>query len=529
MSSIDIPPNIYKNKNRWVVKKSINGKKKYYKSFANLFDAIEYRNMMAESNWTKPALSIRERFEVNQRDYYIRISLDSSHRWYKVKKKGGGYLDRTKNIYEALYYRDLYSESDLEVIPKIEDCDLVTNNPYLVTGLKYPLPERLVLDESLPKRGRGKISKKSVSSYSVYLGRKHICSCRTYEQAFYVKQEMNKVDWNIDELQRILYEYPVYYTWLLQFYIYLSRDSRNGSWLVTIPKDKSDDGKLQHIRYSKLEDALWERDFLVENDWDYELLVTNIDDRLNPYYDMDLPPYPERKIRNISPRKSHDKELLELAEILREEPDITVEDWARRIGTVGATLRNWFKQYGTNTKEFKKVVLEGKNPCEVFKQEDIIYTPDLSKSLPGNFSGYVHYVKDRKSKYIVNRKDIYYGAYSTRKIAEKVVKELEKVNWDKSKLDEIKKKLGICKSIHEFMYLYKSRPTSTTWQIRKKMNGKNVGFGTYEDIELAKIARDILVSIDFKCNDVNRLREFSERVLFLKNLYYSNMFGGIRL
>ena len=530
MGFVNLPPNVYPSRKRWVVRKSVNGQM-YYKSFDNVFDAIKHRNEMEKCNWSIPDLSEDEILALKQKDYYIRVCLDYSHRWYKIKKKGGGCLDKTKDIYEALYYRDLYSESDLDVseIPKIEDCDLVTGNPYLTDGLKVPLPDRLILDTSVSKRGRGKIVKKSVSSYSVYLGRKHVCSCRTYEQAFYLKQEMNKIDWNLDELQRILDDYPIYYTWLLRFYMYVTWDSRQKNWLVSIPKDKSDDGKLQHIRFSKIEDALYERDFLVEHDWDYDLLVELINDFENPYYDMELPPYPERKIRNISPRKSHDKEFLQLAEILREEPNITVEDWASRIGTTGQTLRNWFREYETTTPEFKKVVLEGKNPCDVFKQKELIYTPDLSKSKSSNFRNYVHYASKRKSKWIVSRNDVYYGCYSTKEVADEVVKELEKVDWDKSELDNIKERLGIRKHIHDMMYIYKTKKHLNSWQIRKKKKGRNIGYGVYRDIEFAKLIRDILVGINFKCDDLDKLRRFGEWVVYSKGLYYGNMFGGVRL
>lgn len=534
MSIVKLPKNIYKVKDRdsWVVKKSINGKNKYFRSFNNLNDAINYRNHMEKVGWIDDKDSEELEYLKKQKEYFIRVSLDGTRRKYRVRHVNYGDMDKTPDLCEALYYRDLYSTSDLKLseIPKICDCDLVTGNPYL-NGLEFEIPERLFPTKKVSKRGKGKIVKKSKSSYSIYCGHKHYCSCRTYEQAYFVRRELVKVKWNEEELPRIFDEYPVFYTELLHFYIYLSKDSHNKNhWLLTIPKDKSDDGKLQHIRYSRLEDALFERDFMLEHNWDYDLLVELIDDNKNPYYEMELPPYPERKIRNITPRRSHDDDFLVLADIIRGNPKITVKELAKSIGIVSATLRNWFKQYGTNTKEFYKVCLEGKNPLDYFKQEELVYTPDLSKSVPSHYSGYVHYVPKRKSKFIINYHDVYYGCYPTRELADKVVEELVKVDWDKSQLNSIRKKLNFNpRYTNEMIYLYKSHKSSNSYQIRKKVKGENRGFGTYKDIELAMIIRDILISIDFDCNDLDRLKRFGVYVLKSKRNYYCNMFGGVRL
>lgn len=516
---------MYKNREKWIVRKWIKGKSKQYGSFNTLEEAIHYRNYLERNNWVEPELT-KEKLNRLQKKYYVRVQRDSTHRYFRIKHIKGKIIGRTYDLCEALYFRDLYSEAHLNDIPNIYECDLRKDNPYLQNGLKYPIPDRLKLTEKPSKRGLGKISKKSISSYSVHIGKKHICSCRTYEQAWYVRREMVKCDWNVDELTRILDEYPIFYTDLLHFYIYISLEKATGSWLLTIPKNKSDDGNLQHIRYSKLEDALFERDFLMKYGWNYDLLVELIDDTDNKYYNMELPPYPERKIRNIRPRENHDEDLLKLAEVVKENPNILVKDWAKSINITDATLRIWLKQYNTNTSEFRKIVLEGKNPLDYFQQEKLIYQPDLSKSLPANYSGYVHYKPERKSKYIVSKNDIYYGAYKTREIADAVVKELIKVDWNKDCLDSIKKKLNIRNWTNEEMYIYRNRKNSGTWRIRKKLKGKNVNFGGYETLELAVIVRDILINNDFKCEDLEELKQFGEYVLYNKRLYYSNMFGG---
>ena len=61
---------------------------------------------------------------------------------------------------------------------------------------------------------------------------------------------------------------------------------------INIPKSYlEDDVTFETIPgYSHVEDALYERDWLVANDWDYEALVYSIDDKNNPYGDMEIPP-----------------------------------------------------------------------------------------------------------------------------------------------------------------------------------------------------------------------------------------------
>jgi hypothetical protein len=63
-----------------------------------------------------------------------------------------------------------------------------------------------------------------------------------------------------------------------------------------------------------------------------------------------------------------------------------------------------------------------------------------------------HYYYDRwhdtfviVKRYYINKKDVvvYYGRYKREDTAKEVVEELKKVDWDKTKLQEIKKKLGL--------------------------------------------------------------------------------------
>ena len=56
--------------------------------------------------------------------------------------------------------------------------------------------------------------------------------------------------------------------------------------------------------YSCVEDALFDRDRLIECDWDYEVFIETVDDaKPNPYYYQVLPPFPESWNRKKSGRK----------------------------------------------------------------------------------------------------------------------------------------------------------------------------------------------------------------------------------
>ena len=53
--------------------------------------------------------------------------------------------------------------------------DLKQDNPYLIDGLKYPLPERLTPTKK-SNYGKGTISKKGKASYHIYHGGKKVIS-----------------------------------------------------------------------------------------------------------------------------------------------------------------------------------------------------------------------------------------------------------------------------------------------------------------------------------------------------------------
>ena len=293
MKRTSVHKHISKTGNTYSIDKSINNKVIHFKSCKTLDEAIKYRDRLIANNWQPLPETDEEKLERNIKEYYKRIQINSRKTGYAIRNDKDEYLSHAKTIEEALYYRDLYRSYEKGTTPSSNDLDLKTDNPYIRDGLKYPLPERLVLPERDSEYGKGTIVKKGETSFHVHHGsranggKSYVCACPTIEMAEYVKAEMNKVDWDMDELQRIIDDYPRYYTWLLFFYQYIHKTDK-GKYEILIPKEYLDEGKTLELIgvYNQIEDALFERDFLVENNWDYEALVYSINDEENHYYDM---------------------------------------------------------------------------------------------------------------------------------------------------------------------------------------------------------------------------------------------------
>ena len=502
---------VHKANNRWVVQKHINGKLKSFKSFKKLNDAIDYRNRLIENNWKEPPKTKDEIEAEQSKEYYKHIMLNRFKRSYRIlNKHQSQYMGTVKNIEEALYYRDLYSDCPLPV-PKPQEVDLITDNPYLIEGLRYPLPERFVKENNYTKYGKGSIQQRSKTSFRVMHNQTRFATCRTYEQAYYVRQELQKCNWDKNQVGKILADYPKWYTWLMEFYRYVIRNPYSEGYILSYPREYTKDKKLERISYRNLEDALFERDFLVENDWDYEALVYNINDSENPYYDMELPPYPQRKIRNVSERKTFTEELNNLKDIILQGVE-NQEAAARILDITPVTIRNWLNKYNTNWTDFKILVLSGEDIWTVLELEKKYYIPDLSPSMPSNYTGYVHKNQSKRSPYCVCRKGEYYGSYQDKKTARKVVNELKKVDWDKSQLKSIQKKVGYKQFLNTKRWVYKNT-NSNTWTIRKKdKNRRMINYGCYKDKKVAERVRDLLLENNWDKSRLDEFRKIAENM-----------------
>ena len=470
------------------------------------------------------------------RQYYQRIYLDTSQTCYIINRKGGTYLGTAKTLEEALYYRDLYSESTEKNVPKPQVLDLKTNNPYLINGLKYSIPKRLQTPPDYkPYTPKGSIYQRTKSCYTLYYSKTYLCTCRTYEQAYYVLGELRKHNWDKNRLPEIFDSYPEWYTSLMELYRYITIDQQyknknSKKYVLNIPREYLAEGKtLDTIRgYTNIEDALFERDFLEQHEWDYELLVEQINDLENPYYDMDLPPYPERKIRNLRKRKTHAKEIRQMQEIILENPDIQQKELSEKLNTSGMNIRNWLRNYNTNWLDFKTLILAGDDPLEKLELKRIIYKPDLSPSMPKNFKGYIHKNKaSKKYPYIIVHKKKSYGYYPDRKIALKVVKDLIACNWDHSQLKKIQRSHGYIAVHGSKNLIYKDR---NTYRVRKTLpDGRLGNYGCYPCQRLAEIVRDLLKKENWNKKLLPSIKEFAKYIYKSENEYYNNMFSGVRL
>ena len=531
--------NIYKQGKRYRVEKTIKGEHKVYKSFTNLSEAIKYRDCLEKNNWEPLPLSPEEEYQENLKHYYRKIYCKKVGNKYEVNNDNGEYMGYCNTIEEALYYRDKYNHLPRSEVPKPASLDLITDNPYLINGLEYPVPEKLKPNK--PKIGYGSIVKKGENSYHIHHGggkrgaKTYVCACRTYEQAWYVKNEMNKVNWDNTQLQRILDNYPVWYTELMELYRYINLDytykNRTGElrYKVNVPrKYLPDDKLLDHFTgYANVEDALWERDFLVAHDWNYDLLVECIDDTVNPYYSRDLPPYPQRKILNLRERNYHEKELTRVYELLQENPEYSQTEICEQLGIVDVTLRNWLRKYWNSSyNEFVNISLTGENPINVLEKQKHIYQPDLSRPKPPNFNGYICYDnRNCKSPYFIRKDNILYGYYQTREMAEQVVKKLIACNWDKNKLPGIRESVGYVSTKKNRGNIYPHKK-SGGWVVRKEINGERRNYGYYKDYEIATAVRDLLKINNWDENLYPYLRELAENVVPVLTRLKNNMFHG---
>ena len=534
MKRTSIHKHIYKVGNKYSIDKSINNERIHFKTCDTLHEAIIIRDKLKKNGWEPLPEDETEKQERLIKEYYLKIGRHGNR--YHVRNNHDEYIGTTKIIEEALYFRDLYRTYPKNKVPRMNTVDLVSDNPYYQNGLEYPLPERLKLPPDNSMYGKGSIIKKGDTSFHVHHGKKpsYICACPTMEMALYVRDEMNKVDWDKSELQRILDDYPKYYTKLLFFYQYINKhrvwnqqtkDKKvYDGWEITIPNEFLEKEKsLEKIGvYRNIEDALFERDFLVEHDWDYNLLVETINDEENPYYDMTLPPYPTRKIRNISKRNYREKELTEIMKLIQEDPSLSQRDIADKLSIADVTIRNWLKRlYNTDYLEFKRLVLDGVNPLEVLKKQEQIIQPDLSTAKPNNYTGYVHHMKN--GNYNVSKGGEYYGTYKDEGLARKIAKDMAKVDWDKSKLKAIQKKHGYTSPVMSKRWVYKQ---GRKWAVRRKdKNRKMLTYGVWYDKRIAIIARDMYVEYGFNFDNQNWINNMAEWIVEMLDLLPSTMFG----
>ena len=503
--------NIYKNnQGKYYIEKVQNKKRTVYGTYDTFQEALEARDELIRNGWVQ---SETIQAKQKQKQYYQNVYLNTRH--YTIHKKDNFY-GSTDTIEKALYYRDICKQHNWKYNKKPAELDLITNNPYLNDGLKYPVPERLELPVEKPK-DKGYITRHSAQSNQVRLGHTYYGAYPTYEMAWYVLQKLRECDWDKEQLEKIVEEYPVWYTWLMNFWKFIIRDG--DAWLVSLTPTNTGYEKLERIRFRKVEDALWERDLLIKYDFNEELLVECADDEKNPYYDMSLPPYPERKVRNLSERKDRTDLFNALFTLIQEEPELSQEEYCKLVSTTSASLRNVLRnEFDSDWAEFKTICESGENPNDVLVQKPKIYMPDLEIKYEN--TNYVSYHKREKSPYLiyhrnkVTQQSEYFGAYPTRELADKISNDLQKVGWDKSKLKAIQAKYGWKSVVNSKRWVYSkeytSKKTGETYVSHYYVRKKNIGyFGTYKDKRVAELVRDLLILVDWNKDFLQTIREFS--------------------
>lgn len=509
---------IYKLGNRYHIRKSLNGETEYFGSYDTFDEARKIRDKLMSNDWNKECIQdiLDEKNKV--KTYYQHIR--KNNRYYAIDGPDKTYQGQVKTIEEALYYRDIIFENNItDARPK--DYDLITDNPYLKYGVEVPLPERLILNFKPTDYGTGYIMEKGPQSYHVWYGSTYYYACPTYEMAYYVKQELNKCNWDKGQLDRIVDDYPVWYTWLMNFWKFIIPEG--DSWLVSLTPRNTGYDCLERIRFRRVEDALWERDLLVKYGFDEELVCECADDEKNPYYDMTIPPYPQRKVRRIKDREPRTELFDTLFTLIQEEPNLSQEEYCERAGMTSANFRTLLRnEYDTDWAEFKTLCESGEHPNDVLEQKPLIYKPDLTLHRTGT---HIAHYNRLKSKYVVSRwennRNHYYGAYPTKELAERIIKDLEKCGWDKSKLKEIQAKNGWQSMVGSKRWVYpqkynskKNGVTVCGYTVRHKNKDKRmINYGYYTDKRVAEIVRDLMVECDWNKDKLEAAKGFAYYVI----------------
>ena len=119
-----------------------------------------------------------------------------------------------------------------------------------------------------------------------------------------------------------------------------------------------------------------------------------------------------------------------------------------------------------------------------------------------------------------NNRNHYYGAYPTKELAERIIKDLEKCGWDKSKLKEIQARNGHVSMVGSKRWVYANKyPTKkgkkiSSYSVRHKNKDKRmVNFGSYKDKRVAELVRDQLILCDWDKSQLDDIKSFAYYVI----------------
>ena len=145
------------------------------------------------------------------------------------------------------------------------------------------------------------------------------------------------------------------------------------------------------------------------------------DNSQNPYYDIELPSYPQLCIHNIHDHHNlYDTLINDVAGIIINNHDITMEVAAKELWGNDISLCNTLKRYDTGWNDFKELCLSGDDPLISLEFHPHIFTPDLSMHYGDDIYIHTHKKNNGKVVYIIQKNRVYFGTYPT--LARKVKK-----------------------------------------------------------------------------------------------------------
>ena len=202
------------------------------------------------------------------------------------------------------------------------------------------------------------------------------------------------------------------------------------------------------------------------------------------------------------------------------------EEIAEIVGHTSVTIRNILrKEYDCSWAELVKVVKAGEDPNEVLEFQPLIYKPNLDYIPPNK--NYVQFNEHRKSKYSVCYREEYFGSYPTRELANKISNDLQKIGWDKTRLEEIQLKHGhkTIKNSKRWVYpnTYTSKKTGKTrtlsYSVRKKDKNRVIhNFGSYKRKDVAERIRDLLILNDWDKKELGNIIEQVKKEFCLEEI-----------
>lgn len=500
--------NIDKTSNgRYRIRKVFSGKTVYFGTYDTFMEAVTIRDKLIDNDWDKSIL-VSEEDKIM--DYYSLVHSNGDYcfevRRPKNNKNGlPRYMGTCNSIEEALYYRDI-AKTNNYIIGKPIEYDLITDNPYIINGLKYPLPDRLKKHKTRNQShyAKGYIKKKSHNSYQVWYNKKYYGSYTTPEYAEYIRLKLYENNWNTNKIEEIKKAYPEYYTYILHFWRYIKHNEKHNTWSLFKPLDYKKGDVLQ-FTFKNPEDVLYERDLYEKYDWDMDTVVELAEDTYNKYYDMNLPPYPtRRKNINYGIQEKYEKILEDIIFFINEFNITSYHDMCETLDIT--SMRPILKKYNTTWTELKNIITGGENPLELLTFNGTVQ-PDLKPVKSKN--NYIYY--DKSSKYtpwLIRKDNIYYGRYPSKKIARKIVNRLKKCNWDKKQLTRIREEIGYVSPSHKgetskLIYLDKRNPKNIRYYIKYL----STYYGSYDTMNIAQRVVKELKKVDWDKKQLPQIKE----------------------